>query len=136
MSKEATEQSGGTDGVELVETKSYYDERTRTEGVYTFRIYYIGGYVSVIRDLLMRTRWIPGWLKAILPASALRLEERAWNAYPYCKTDITSPFLGGRFQFTIESMHVENDWGKQENIHNLSPDVLKVRKDSVYLIGG
>ena len=29
---------------------------------------------------------LPGWIKAFIPGSALKLEEKAWNAYPYCKT--------------------------------------------------
>lgn len=38
---------------------------------------------------------LPGWAKAFIPANALKLEEKAWNAYPYCKTVlrvITPPF--------------------------------------------
>ena len=34
---------------------------------------------------------VPGWIKAIAPEGALRLEEKAWNAYPYCKTVLTNP---------------------------------------------
>ena len=29
---------------------------------------------------------LPGWFKALLPKSALTVEEKAWNAYPYTKT--------------------------------------------------
>ena len=31
---------------------------------------------------------VPGFVRAILPTSALKAEEKAWNAYPYCRTGI------------------------------------------------
>jgi Phosphatidylinositol transfer protein len=31
---------------------------------------------------------LPGWVKAFIPGNALKLEEKAWNAYPYCKTGL------------------------------------------------
>jgi len=117
MSKEASEQSGGKDGVELKEMKTYFDEKVKVEGIYTYKVYYIGGY-------------LPHWLLKVLPANALLLEEKCWNAYPYCKTELSSPFLGEKFQFTIESMHVANDVGMQENALNLSKEQLKERKIS------
>jgi hypothetical protein len=41
---------------------------------------------------------------------------------------LTSPFLKERFQFTIESIHVANDIGMQENALGLSKEQLKERK--------
>ena len=43
MSKEATDASGGHDGVELLETKPYFDERTQSEGTYEHKVYHVGG---------------------------------------------------------------------------------------------
>jgi hypothetical protein len=63
MSKEASEQSGGKDGVELKEMKTYFDEKAKVEGVYTHKVYYIGGY-------------LPQWLTKALPPNALLLEEK------------------------------------------------------------
>lgn len=54
------------------------------------------------------------------------LEERAWNAFPYCKTILTNRFLGERFSLTIESMHRE-DSGAAENTLNLPDEILKRR---------
>jgi hypothetical protein len=36
---------------------------------------------------------LPGWFKSLLPKSALTVEEKAWNAYPYTKTQV---FTQGR----------------------------------------
>ena len=44
MSKEATEQSGGTDGVELLETYKYFDKKAQKEGVYEHKLYHVGGF--------------------------------------------------------------------------------------------
>lgn len=69
---------------------------------------------------------MPRFLKAIVPASAMVLEERAWNAFPYCKTILTNKFMGERFSLTIESMHRE-DTGATENSLDLPAEIIKRR---------
>ena len=32
---------------------------------------------------------VPGWFAAIAPADALKVDEKAWNAFPSCKTRLT-----------------------------------------------
>ena len=32
---------------------------------------------------------VPGWVVAIAPANALKIEEKAWNAFPHCRTELT-----------------------------------------------
>jgi hypothetical protein len=111
-SKEATT---GKDGVEVVESKPYTDEKTGAQGLYTYKVYHLEGYV-------------PAWLRAIIPASALELHEKSWDRYPYCKTVLTNPFLGDKFHFEIESMHAA-DLGEQDNILGITDrKVLKKRK--------
>ena len=58
----------------------------------------------------------PKIIRAFCPASALRVDEKAWNAYPHCKTVITNPFLGERFEIIIETVHLP-DAGTTENVH-------------------
>jgi len=77
---------------------------------------------------------LPGWIKAVLPSSALKLEEESYDCFPYSKTILTNPFLGGRFSFTIESFHVDNDDGKIDNALNLPPDVLQIRQVGLQII--
>jgi len=69
VSKEATT---GKDGVEVLETTNYVDETTGETGLYTFKVYYLDGYV-------------PGWLRPLLPASAMQLHEKAWDRFPFAK---------------------------------------------------
>ena len=74
-----------------------------------------------------------GWFRAILPKSALRVEEEAWNAYPYTKTIFRCPFIE-KFSITIETVY-HQDSGTQENVFNLSQAELRNRvvgKSSLY----
>lgn len=111
VAKTSSQETGNGEGVEVLKNEPY--AREGEEGQYTEKIYHLGSR-------------LPGWIRAVIPSSALKLEERAWNAYPYCKTVITSPFLGERFTFTIESRHF-NDDGKQPNVHGLDEKQLKTR---------
>ncbi|CAI5986382.1 unnamed protein product [Closterium sp. NIES-65] len=43
------------------------------EGYYTHKIYHLN-------------KKLPAWIAALVPRRALRVEERAWNAYPHCVT--------------------------------------------------
>lgn len=112
VAKTSSQETSNGEGVEVIKNEPYENETGK--GQYTEKIYHVGSR-------------LPGWVKAFIPGSALKLEEKAWNAYPYCKTVLKSPFMGDSFTFTIESRHF-NDEGKQENVHNLSADMLKKRE--------
>ena len=68
---------------------------------------------------------LPCWLKAILPKSALIVEELAWNAYPYTRTRYTCPFVE-KFSLDIETVYHE-DGGHQDNVFNLKASELSER---------
>ena len=106
------ETHGQDSGVEILKNEPYDNEHGK--GQYTHKIYHLGSKV-------------PKFIAAIAPGSALKLEEEAWNGYPYCKTVLTNPFLGERFRLTITSKH-EADTGKLENVHNLEGKTLKDRE--------
>jgi len=112
VAKRSEQETSGGEGVEVVKNEPYEDANSK--GQYTEKIYHLGSR-------------LPGWVKAFIPGNALKLEEKAWNAYPYCKTVLRSPWMGDSFTFIIESRHAEDN-GKQENIHNLPPDALKNRE--------
>lgn len=67
------EESDGSVAVEILANEEYHDSVRDTAGQYTHKIYHIGGRC-------------PALIKALAPESALMLEEKAWNAFPYCKT--------------------------------------------------
>jgi len=112
VAKKSTQETANGEGVEVVKNEPYEDENSK--GQYTEKIYHLGSR-------------LPGWVKAFIPSSALKLEEKAWNAYPYCKTVLKNMWMGDSFTFTIESRHY-NDDGSQENVHKLEGDMLKKRE--------
>jgi len=111
VAKISKQQTGHGEGVQILENRPYDDEYGK--GQYTHKIFRVGSR-------------LPGWLKAIVPASALQIEEKAWNAYPYCKTVYSCPFLGDRFSITIETRYLP-DGGVSENALGLSEKELKDR---------
>ncbi|ELU13727.1 hypothetical protein CAPTEDRAFT_169194 [Capitella teleta] len=109
--KSREESSGAGSGVEILVNEPYTDGPGGS-GQYTQKIYHIGSH-------------LPGWFRSILPKSALRVEEEAWNAYPYTKTIYRCPFIE-KFSLEIETVYL-NDGGEQENVFNLSDSALRSR---------
>jgi len=126
VSKMSKEQTGHGEGVEVVENRSYEldghsgasegagSPDDNEKGHYTHKIYHIGSR-------------LPGWLQAIAPTSALQVSEKAWNAYPYCKTVYSAPFLGDRFSITIVTRYIADD-GTNPNALDLTEQQLKERE--------
>jgi len=121
VARMSNNETNDSTGVELLESKPHMhteeSDTTQTprEGRYSRKVYHIGSK-------------LPGWLRAVAPASAQRLDEEAWDVYPYCKTALTSPFLGSKFECTIETRHTSGELGQVENIHNLKDKRLKKRR--------
>jgi len=113
VAKTSSQETSNGEGVEVLKNEPFKND-DGLEGQFTEKIYHLGSR-------------LPGWVKAFIPGNALKLEEKAWNAYPYCKTVLKNLWMGDNFTFTIESRHF-NDNGQQENVHNLPPDVLKKRE--------
>jgi len=112
VAKTSSQETSNGEGVEVLKNEPFTD--ASGTGQYTEKIYHVGSR-------------LPGWVKAFIPGSALKLEEKAWNAYPYCKTVLKNQWMGDSFTFTIESRHF-NDNGSQDNVHNLTPEQLKKRE--------
>ena len=65
------ENTNGDTGVEILTNEPFDNERG--SGQYTHKIYHMGSKVPAI-------------VAALMPASSLKLVEKAWNAYPHCRT--------------------------------------------------
>lgn len=63
-------------------------------------------------------------MQSILP-NVFYIEEKSWNYYPFTITEYCCSFLP-KFHITVETKYEDND-GKTENSHNLSPEELSVR---------
>lgn len=111
------ETSAKGDGVEILKNEPY--EKTLEDGKvergqFTHKIYHIGNRV-------------PGWIRAIAPKSMLKLQEDAWNAYPFCKTVLTCEYFAKKLSILVQTMHVP-DRGALENVHSLSEEMLAMRE--------
>ena len=60
-----------------------------------------------------------------MPKSALTVEEKAWNAYPYTRTVYTCPFVE-KFSLDIETVYKE-DCGNIDNVFKLNSGELRER---------
>jgi len=112
IAKKSREESKGTgSGVEILVNEPYEDG-PGGNGQYTHKIYHVGSH-------------LPGWIKSLLPKSALSVEEKAWNAYPYTKTRYTCPFVE-KLLLEIETYYFPDN-GHQENVFKLSGSDLRNR---------
>jgi len=114
-------ETGGGDGIEVLKNHPITEQPDPplmdgyTEGQYTHKIYHI-------------EHKIPWLIRKFAPNDSLSFHEKAWNAYPYCRTIVTNDYMKGDFFLKIETMHVDNDDGNLENVHKLSPEMLKMRE--------
>uniref|UniRef100_A0A8C4WVF6 Phosphatidylinositol transfer protein membrane associated 2 n=1 Tax=Eptatretus burgeri TaxID=7764 RepID=A0A8C4WVF6_EPTBU len=102
--KSREETCGEGSGVEILENRPYSDGPGGS-GQFTHKLYHIGMH-------------IPAWFRSLLPKAALRVEEQAWNAYPYTRTRYTCPFVE-KFSIDIETYY-KPDAGQQHDLFNLS----------------
>eukprot|EP00276_Gloeochaete_wittrockiana_P018106 CAMPEP_0184337952 /NCGR_PEP_ID=MMETSP1089-20130417/6448_1 /TAXON_ID=38269 ORGANISM="Gloeochaete wittrockiana, Strain SAG46.84" /NCGR_SAMPLE_ID=MMETSP1089 /ASSEMBLY_ACC=CAM_ASM_000445 /LENGTH=256 /DNA_ID=CAMNT_0026664121 /DNA_START=67 /DNA_END=837 /DNA_ORIENTATION=- len=116
VAKASKQETTGDTGVEVLLNEPF--EKDGRSGQYTHKIYHLGSR-------------LPGWIAAILPANMLKLEEKAWNAFPYCRTELSNPSMGDRFTYTIESKHFDDDRGEQENVLEIEAKQLKNRTVTV-----
>uniref|UniRef100_A0A3Q3WLE8 Phosphatidylinositol transfer protein beta isoform n=1 Tax=Mola mola TaxID=94237 RepID=A0A3Q3WLE8_MOLML len=94
-------ETGGGEGIEILKNEPYEEDGER--GQYTHKVYHIKSKV-------------PSFVRMLAPASAFTFHEKAWNAYPYCKTK--------DFFIKIETWH-KPDLGTQENVHKLDSSAWK-----------
>ncbi|XP_076054545.1 retinal degeneration B isoform X16 [Oratosquilla oratoria] len=112
--KSRQESHGEGSGVEILVNEPYENgPGPDGKGQYTHKVYHVGSH-------------LPGWLKSLIPKSALSVEEEAWNAYPYTKTRFTCPFVE-KFSIEVETYYF-NDGGHQDNVFSLSKSDLKQRE--------
>ncbi|THD27193.1 Membrane-associated phosphatidylinositol transfer protein 1 [Fasciola hepatica] len=109
--KSREESTGRESGVEIIKNEPY-EEGPGGRGQYTYKIYHVGSH-------------LPAWLRNILPPSALRVEEEAWNAYPYTRTIYRVPFVD-KLTLDIET-HYFDDGGQQDDVFKLNAEEKAAR---------
>uniref|UniRef100_A0A9L0R7J4 Phosphatidylinositol transfer protein alpha isoform n=1 Tax=Equus caballus TaxID=9796 RepID=A0A9L0R7J4_HORSE len=109
-------ETGGGEGVEVLVNEPY--EKDGERGQYTHKIYHLQSKV-------------PTFVRMLAPEGALNIHEKAWNAYPYCRTVITNEYMKEDFLIKIETWH-KPDLGTQENVHKLEPEAWK-HVEAIYI---
>ncbi|KAM6163667.1 phosphatidylinositol transfer protein alpha isoform [Rhynchocyon petersi] len=109
-------ETGGGEGVEVLVNEPY--EKDGEKGQYTHKIYHLQSKV-------------PTFVRMLAPEGALNIHEKAWNAYPYCRTVITNEYMKEDFLIKIETWH-KPDLGTLENVHKLEPETWK-HVEAVYI---
>ncbi|ERE74439.1 putative tumor suppressor protein MN1-like protein, partial [Cricetulus griseus] len=67
---------------------------------------------------------VPAFVRMIAPEGSLVFHEKAWNAYPYCRTSKLNEYMKDDFFIKIETWH-KPDLGTLENVHGLDPNTWK-----------
>ncbi|XP_062329966.1 phosphatidylinositol transfer protein, alpha a [Osmerus eperlanus] len=109
VAEASKKETGGGEGVEVLVNEPY--EKDGEKGQYTHKIYHLQSKV-------------PKFVRLLAPSSALNIHEKAWNAYPYCRTILTNEFMKDNFMIKIETWH-KPDMGEQDNVHGLDADIWK-----------
>uniref|UniRef100_V9L9B2 Phosphatidylinositol transfer protein, alpha n=1 Tax=Callorhinchus milii TaxID=7868 RepID=V9L9B2_CALMI len=99
--------TGGGDGIEVLKNEPY--EKDGEKGQYTHKVYYL-------------ENKLPTFLRLLAPEGSLIVHEKAWNAYPYCRTIVTNEYMKDDFFVKIETWH-KPDFGEQENVHDLAENI-------------
>ncbi|KAF7235255.1 Phosphatidylinositol transfer protein beta isoform [Varanus komodoensis] len=79
-------ETGGGEGIQVLTNEPY--EKDGEKGQYTHKIYHLKSKV-------------PGFVRMFAPEGSLVFHEKAWNAYPYCRTSKT--YMRSRVAFTWSS---------------------------------
>ncbi|XP_033748017.1 phosphatidylinositol transfer protein alpha isoform-like [Pecten maximus] len=124
-------ETGGGEGIEVITNEGFdFDnekEKAEKGGYYKCLKggeYRKGQYTHKIYHLQSR---VPGFIRLIAPKGSLEIHEKAWNAYPYCVTEISNPdYMKNGFYIIIETIHCP-DRGTQDNAHDLKPEDKKAR---------
>jgi len=109
-------ETGGGDGVEVVENRPFTPEECevyKSNGQYTYKVMHL-------------EQKVPRVIKVIAPKGSLQIHEKAWNAYPYCKTLYSNEYMKDSFHINIETIHKAGVG--EENVHGLDQETLKSRE--------
>ncbi|KAM9733361.1 phosphatidylinositol transfer protein alpha isoform-like [Menidia menidia] len=105
-------ETGGGEGVEVLVNEPY--TKDQETGQYTHKVYHLQSKV-------------PNIIRMIAPKGSLEVHEKAWNAYPYCRTSespCSNTYMKEKFMIKIETWH-KPDMGDQDNVHGLEESTWK-----------
>ena len=107
-------ETGGGEGIEVLSNRPiapnepFYEEGK--VGQYTHKRFYLASKV-------------PTLIRLLAPNHSLEIDEKAWNCYPYCRTEYFNRYMGDAFHIIIETRH-EPGTGDIANVHKLNQQEL------------
>jgi len=113
-------ETGGGEGIEVVQNEPCEGVIKGESSGKVFKSQYT-------RKIIHLKSKVPSFVRLLAPTGSLEIHEEAWNAYPYCMTRYSNPYMKDNFVLNIETRHEEGD-GTIENVHELPGDVLAKRK--------
>ncbi|ESO97894.1 hypothetical protein LOTGIDRAFT_209091 [Lottia gigantea] len=124
-------ETGGGEGIEVMQNEPF-DMTGLKEGDEAYQDLSAAGKTFKTGQFTNKTYHlaskVPRFIRILAPKGALEINEKAWNAYPYCRTLISNPeYMKENFYIVIESMHIADN-GHSENVHNLSEKDLAIRQ--------
>uniref|UniRef100_A0A2K5JUF2 Phosphatidylinositol transfer protein alpha isoform n=1 Tax=Colobus angolensis palliatus TaxID=336983 RepID=A0A2K5JUF2_COLAP len=105
-------ETGGGEGVEVLVNEPY--EKDGEKGQYTHKIYHLQSKV-------------PTFVRMLAPEGALNIHEKAWNAYPYCRTVSILPkgyFIADKNCIVVTHLFPQ--------VHKLEPETWK-HVEAIYI---
>ncbi|XP_031558401.1 phosphatidylinositol transfer protein alpha isoform-like [Actinia tenebrosa] len=110
-------ETGGGEGIEVKENEPYENHEKYGSGQYTFKVIHLASKV-------------PRFVRWLAPKGALEIHEKAWNAYPFCRTEYSNPYMGDNFKIYIDTWHKPGLPKDEENknVHDLTGQKLKKRE--------
>ncbi|KAK3727145.1 hypothetical protein QZH41_004445 [Actinostola sp. cb2023] len=115
-------ETGGGEGIEILENRPYSadDAEAKSRGIddagqYTHKVFHLASKV-------------PTFIRLLAPKGSLEIHEKAWNAYPYCRTEYSNPdYMKDGFHIIIETRHEPGLPEENVNVHKLLGEKLTKR---------
>eukprot|EP00794_Sanderia_malayensis_P007797 gene7797-8643_t len=112
-------ETGGGEGVKIIANRPYEnDPLNGGSGQYTHKM------------LHLKTK-LPSMISLLSPTGLVEVREESWNAYPYCRTLYTNPYMKDAFKIDIQTWYKPDRVSKDDlgnKYHTLTPSELSVRK--------
>lgn len=122
VAEASKKETGGGEGIEILVNEPYTadHEEAKSRGIehpgqYTHKIFHLASKV-------------PGIVRMLAPTGSLEVHEKAWNAYPYCRTEYSNPYMADNFHIYIDTWHLPGLPEENPNAHNLNQKKLIKRK--------
>ena len=107
-------ETGGGEGIEVVVNEPYANHEKYGDGQYTHKIFHLASKV-------------PAFVRLLAPTGSLEVHEKAWNAYPFCRTEYSNPYMKDNFYILIDTWHKEGVCDLY-NVHGLEGEELEKRE--------